>query len=329
VACLPTSKPDYKEVEVAKLDYDDPNTVFSAKIDGAHNLVYLPEAGKQIKIISYRQGKRSETGIIDHTHKISSVYGEEVPKGLGGTILRTELYALDPKTGQAVPPKDIAGMLNSNVWDSREKQKEHGELVPALIDVVQYRGKNMEHAPFKEKLEVLRHVEKELPDSFHLPRLATTPEAKRALVKAIKVGSIPETQEGVVVWHLHEPKPPIKAKFMQEHDVFVRDFFPGEGKYRGKGVGGFLFSHSAEGPIVGRVGTGLTDAQRSDMLRRPELYMGSVARVRAQEKFSSGALRAPSFKGWHLDKNESETLALIKHAAAELELVFLWGEATA
>jgi bifunctional non-homologous end joining protein LigD len=325
---LPVSKPDYKEMSVDKIDYQNPDQVLSAKIDGAHNLVYMPEAGKPIKIVSYRQGKKAETGVIDHTHKIPSVHGVATPAGFGGTILRTEVYALHPKTGKATPPETISGMLNTNVWESREKQKEHGELIPALIDVVQYRGRNMENAPFKEKLEVLRRVEKELPDSFHLPRFATTPEAKKALVKEIKMGKVPETKEGVVVWNLNEEGRPTKAKFVKEHDVYVRDFFPGEGKYKGKGVGGFLFSHSAKGPIVGRVGTGISDAQRADMLRRPELYVGTVARVKAQDKYPSGALRAPAFLNWHLDKNEPETLAMLKHGSEELELVFLWGDAT-
>jgi ATP-dependent DNA ligase len=186
----------------------------------------------------------------------------------------------------------------------------------------------MENAPFKEKLEVLRHVEKELPHVFHLPRLATTTKAKEDLVKKIQMGQVPETREGVVVWNLNESRPPAKAKFSAEHDVYVRDFFPGKGRLGGVAVGGFLFSHTPTGPIIGKVGTGLSDAQRRDMQERPEQYVGTVARVKAQEKFRSGALRAPSFQGWHLDKNDEERLALVKHAAADLELVFFWGDAT-
>lgn len=323
---LPTAKPSYREAKPSEIDYHDKNQVLSAKIDGAHNLVYMPEAGKPIKIVSFREAKRAAGGVIDHTHKLPTVHGVMVPPGMGGTILRAELYAIHPETGLATPAHQLSAMLNTDVWKSREKQQEHGQIIPALIDVVQYRGKNMETAPFKDKLEVLRHVEKELPDSFHLPRLASTPEEKKALVKKIQMGQIPETREGVVVWHLNEGKPPIKAKFTVEHDVYVRDFFPGEGKYCGVAVGGFLFSHTPTGPIVGKVGTGLSDAQRRDMRERPEQYVGTVARVKAQEKFSSGALRAPSFRGWHLDKNDEERLQMIKHAATSLELVFLWGD---
>jgi len=46
--------------------------------------------------------------------------------------------------------------------------------------------------------------------------------------------------------------------------------------------------------------------------------------VKAQERFPSGALRAPAFDAWHLDKNDPEALALVKHASLDHELVFLW-----
>jgi ATP-dependent DNA ligase len=147
------------------------------------------------------------------------------------------------------------------------------------------------------------------------------------LLEDVRTGKVPETKEGVVAWHLTENKSPIKLKFTKDHDIYIRDFFPGEGKYKGHAVGGFFFSHDPDGPIVGKVGTGITDVQRLDMHENPEKYMGMVARVKAQQKYRSGALRAPSFQGWHLDKNEPDRLNMVKHAEDTLELVFLWGGA--
>lgn len=323
---LPTGKPKYRETKVSdpKINADD--YVFSAKIDDAHNLFYFPKAGEKIRVLSYRASKRSNGGLIEHTHKIPGLLeGVPTPEGLGGTILRGGLYAIHPRTGSATPAKDLSGMLNSDVWKSREKQEEHGRLASVLYDVVQYKGRKMEGAPYTEKLRVLREVEKALPDHFHLPRMAFSSTAKKKMVEDMKAGLLPETKEGIVAWPLSDGSPPYKAKFSTDHDVYIRGFFPGEGKYKDRGVGGFLYSHEPEGPIVGRVGTGLSDVQRSHMHAHPEEYIGTVARVKAQERFPSGALRAPSFDVFHLDKNDPQTLAMLKHASAGRELDFLWG----
>jgi hypothetical protein len=308
---LPTDKPKYKELPVDKAPIDDPNYLFSAKIDDAHNLFVFPHADKPVRVVSYRPGKRSPGGIIDHTHKVPSIAGVRTPSGMGGTILRGGLYALHPDTGAATAPEAIAGMLNSDVWKSREKQKTHGELRPVLYDVVRYKGKDMASAPYAEKLKVLHEVVSKLPGTFELPRMATSSKDKKELLEAIHQGKVPETKEGVVAWHLTEGKAPIKVKFHEDHDVHVRGFFSGEGKYKGKGVGGFTFSHTPDGPVVGKVGTGLSDAQRKDMHEHPEKYVGLVARVKAQQKYQSGALRAPSFQGWHLDKNDPQDLSAV------------------
>lgn len=323
---LPTDKPAYKETKIGDPRIHTDDFVFSAKIDDAHNLFYFPKAGAPIRVVSYRASKRSGGGIIEHTHKVPGLAeGVATPEGLGGTILRGGLYAISPSSGSATPASGLASLLNSDVWKSREKQQELGGLTPVLYDVVQYKGRKMESAPYAEKLKILREVEEKLPDHFHLPRMAYGEAAKRKMVEDMRAGLLPETKEGIVAWNLREGTPPFKAKFTTDHDVYIRGFFPGEGKYKDRGVGGFFYSYEPEGPIVGRVGTGLTDAQRSHMHTVPSAYIGTVARVKAQERFPSGALRAPSFDGYHLDKNDPQTLAMLKHAsAADHELVFLW-----
>lgn len=322
---LPTDKPKYKETKLSDPAIHGTDYVFSAKIDDAHNLFYFPKAGEKIRVLSYRASKKSNGGLIEHTHKVPGLLeGVPVPEGLGGTILRGGLYAISPGSGAATPAAQLSGLLNSDVWKSREKQKEHGRLIPILYDVVQFKGRKMAGAPYAEKLKVLREVEKALPDYFHLPRMAYTPLAKKKMVDDMRAGLMPETKEGIVAWNLHTGSPPYKAKFSTDHDVFIRGFFPGEGKYRDRGVGGFFYSYEPDGPIVGRVGTGLSDAQRSHMHSNPELYTGTVARVKAQERFPSGALRAPSFDTYHLDKNDPQTLAMLKQASSDRVLDFLW-----
>jgi superfamily II DNA or RNA helicase len=311
---VPTSKPDYASVPITKVDTGNARQLMSAKIDDAHNLFLFPK-GRPIRVISWRPTER-ETGVIEHTHKVKGLLEKRTPEELAGTVVRGGLYAMDPRTGKAVSASTLAGLLNANVWTSREQQQVLGTLRPVIYDVVAHGGKDLSTAPYEEKLQVLEKVRQRLP-VFELPRMARTKEEKEQLLQDIMHGRLPETEEGVVLWNLHEGSPPVKAKVFTEHDVHVRDFFPGEGKHEGKGVGGFFFSHVPDGPVVGRVGTGLSDALRRDMHRRPEAYQGLVARVEAQERFPSGALRAPAFKGWHLDKNEQQRLDEVLHSGHE------------
>ncbi len=328
---LPDAKPSYREVDVTQSGkhIEDPEYVASAKIDDAHNLFVFPASGEPIRVVSYRPSKRAQGGVIEHTHKVPALFGVETPKGMGNTVLRGGLFAMDPKTGKALEASQLAGMLNAGVWKSREQQREKGELIPILYDVVKYKGRDMERSSYAEKLKVLREVADTLP--FELPRMAFSAEDKKKLLSDIRHGHVPETKEGVVFWNLRQgSQPPIKTKFVKDHDVYIRDFFPGEGKYAGNGVGGFLYSHDPEGPIVGRVGTGLSDELRRDMHQHPNRYRGLVARVKAQDKYPSGALRAPAFMNWHLDKNDTTMLSHVKVAATfDRELIFLWGDALA
>lgn len=319
----PTSKPKYRKVD--SVDFENDEEVMQAKIDGAHNLILFPSFGLHPKFISYRPGKRSE--VIEHSQKVPGIFEMPIPKRLRGTVLRGEMFATD-STGHAIQSTDLGGILNSNVWKSRASQE--GGKMPlrtVLFDVVQYKGKNYEDRPYEEKLRVLEDVASEI-RYFELPRMARTPEEKRKLFDDIKNGKVPETKEGVIAWNMVRPGPPAKYKFRPDYDVYIRGFFdatPGS-KYEGSAVGGFSYSHTPNGPIVGRIGTGLSDELRKKMYKDPRKYIGSVAKVTALgvypsakgEEDEEGALRSPSFSEWHLDKND---VAFLKAASMPLDMM--------
>ena len=310
---IPNSKPKYKEITPRDKDkleelLSDPNWVASEKIDGAHVTISVLPGANRLRIASYRPTER-KTGIIDHTWKFEKLLDYKPPKELQGTILRAEAFAM--KDGKPVSARTLGGILNSNTWKARKEQKDK-PLILALLDVVKYKGKDMEDAPYEEKLKILRKILTKLPKgSAIIPVSAYTKDEKIQLLQAIKkLNKNVHTKEGVVFWNRKEGKPPIKMKYRPDYDIYVRGFFEGTGRLKNKGVGGFYYSWSPEGPIVGRVGTGLSDRLRQDMLRHPEKYIGRVALVRALERYQAkhnknepGALRAPSFAGWHLDKN--------------------------
>ncbi len=308
---IPLYKRDYATTEPEKLDLNDPSKVLTAKIDGAHTTLHLHGEDHVNRVYSYRQPAARETGLIEHTHKIPDFQKWRSPNDLKGTVLRTELWFAGAD-GKAIKSTDIGGILNSGTLRSREKQQELGVSPKfSVIDVVRFKGKNVEDRPFGEKLDMMREVAKKV-SGIELPPMAFTPDQKQELFKAVKGGKLPETKEGFVERHLTAPgDKPLKAVIRPNHDVYVRDVFTEKGQRNM--AAGFKYSWTPDGPIVGKVGTGLDHSTKKDMLKNPDDYIGRVALVRSMDASQNrsdpsqlGALRAPSFKGWHLDKNDPD-----------------------
>lgn len=301
---LPSSKPSYKVIKPEDINIKDPNTELQAKIDGAHVLYQFRDTGRTPRVFSYRPTERA-TGVIEHTHRLPNFWDRSTPSGLKDTILRGELYAVDDK-GKALPAARVGGILNANVWKSREKQEQEGKLVPVVFDVVKFKGKDVENSPYSEKKQLLQQAVTLAP-WLKVPRTAVTPKEKQKLISDIHSGKEPSTEEGVIEWHLNKSTPK-KSKFLNEKDVFVRSIFQEAGKKRsGTMAGGFEFSMAPKGPIIGRVGTGMSHAMKKDMLESPDRYVGLKARIKVQKAPETYAPRAPVFHSFHLDQELPET----------------------
>lgn len=292
---IPRGRTRYKETPFEAKVLEMPDTIVSAKLDGAR-ANFLLQPNKRLRAFSYRASKTKD--LLEYTHKIPGLYGLK-GKGSQPSVLVGEVLALG-KEGKALPPEKTAGYLNSGILKSREDQAQRGHtLQPFLFDVQVYKGRTLAHLPYAERLDILKNITTEYP-VFRLAPTAQTPEEKKQLFRTIKDGAHPLTDEGVVLW---SPKGPVKAKKKEEHDVYVREVFAGAGRLAGKAAGGFRYSWTPSGPIVGKVGTGFTDAAREDLWKNRKKYTGRVARVTALNKYESGALAKPSFQSWHVEKN--------------------------
>ena len=284
----------WKDSERDKLIAED-DVVVGAKLDGAHSLVLL-RPGKRARAFSYREGKTGD--LLEYTHKVADLYNTKY-KGSGDTILRGEVMALK-KDGSPLAAEKVGGLLNSTVLNSLGEQvasKLRTKIF--LFDAVKVNGKDMSGLPYQDRVKVLRDISAKYP-VFGVVPTAVTKEEKVALMKAIETEAHPLTREGVVIW---TKKGPVKSKIRKDWDVYVRDIFEGEGKYKGKAAGGFSYSFSRKGPIAGKVGTGFTDDFRKDLWENRKKYKGLVARLTAERQHESGALAKPSFDGWHVEKN--------------------------
>jgi len=98
-----------------------------------------------------------------------------------------------------------------------------------------------------------------------------------------------------------------RSKRRLSRDFVVMDIEPGRGKHDGK-AGAIVCGLVGPSGLteVCRVGTGFRDAERAEMLRRPEDYIGRVAEVLGHGEYDSGALRHPTFARWRDDKRPNE-----------------------
>ena len=298
---IPDSKPKYREVTTDRVSFDDPDEIHQAKVDGAHVTFHL-RGKKPIKAFSFRPTQRA-TGVLEHSHKLPNFRELKSPPGLAGTVLRGELYGVDKQTGRSIPAEQTGGLLNATVWRSRQKQKETGvELRPAIFDVVRYRGRNMEDAPYEKKLSVLREVEKAVP-RLKIPPMAETPEEKARLFSRIQSGEDPITDEGIVSWRRDNPRP-TKAKFKPDVDAIVTGVTPGKGRHEGR-IGALQVKLPGKSAVT-NVGTGMNDKLREEIAKNPDAYIGKAVQVRTMKVFPSGKLRSPSFGGFHIEKGKQD-----------------------
>jgi hypothetical protein len=277
-------KPKYKSVEIDQIDITNDQLHLAPKYDGALNAFVLRK-NKPVEVYSYRKSLKGDNKLIDHTFRLDLFKNSPVSIP-GKTVLLGEVFARDVTSGRVMSSRATSARLLSNVWRSRELQKD-APLDNVIFDVVKYKGRDVSTLPYKEKFEILREVVSQVP-GLKLPPVATTTNEKALLIKEVKAGIHPLSQEGVIVYDMKESIPQ-KAKLYKDFDVTITGIYPGEGKYEGSHAGGFTYKG-------GRVGTGFDDTVRKDMYENPQKYIGTTARVTAQEMLPSGALRAPSYK---------------------------------
>ena len=295
------TKPPILPIPLSRLDPTKEHEVWSAKIDGAHTIGLLKK-GQAPELYSHRLSRKDNKNIsyndkLTHLPKKSKVDAK----------VRFETYATD-KYGRAVPPELVTAMLISKPENSLAMQRELGlKTQTAIIGVDKLNGIDYTKRPLEEQIEAIKQIQAVHPE-FTIPDMAVTSEEKRRLLSNIKQGMHPHTKEGIIIHNLEKDKS-YKAKIISTQDVHVRDIFPEEAISldRAPMAGGFTYSYTPNGPIVGKVGTGFNHQMKRQMLENPDLFKGRVARIHyLGEPKEGGALIKPSFKGWDIDKNIGE-----------------------
>ena len=293
------AKRPYKTMPFHKLNPEKKDEVWTAKIDGAHAIIKLEE-GKTPQLFSHRISKRTGNP-IEYNAKLPHVTGTSPVTAL----VRGEVFAVD-KDGRPAPPEIVAAMLNRGPERSLELQRELGlKTQVALIDVDKIGDQDAARLPYEEKRTFLEAIAKKSQD-FVLPHLARTQQEKKDLLAAIVAGSHHQTGEGVITHHPTAAGAPFaKAKIVDDHDVYVTGVFAEEETKPGRApmAGGITYAWTPGGETKGRIGTGFDHAEKAEMLKNPEQYIGRVAKAKALGISKNKVLLKPAFHGWHIDKN--------------------------
>ena len=290
-----TDKLKLKESPVTDIGhYMGREYAFSSKIDGGQVTVNF---GKNVEVFSHMPSTSGQ--LINHSY-VTGADKIKAPKSLDGTQVRAEVYAV--KGGKVLPIQELGSLMNSAPEKALRRMREEGiTLRLAPLQVLKHKGKPMEAHGYKKHQELLRSIVKAMPSNWKMPDVAYTKGKKEKMVQAIKSKVHPLTEEGVAAWPISAGGSPVKLKFKKHSQVYLREVYAMQ--RGGKPVamaGGFKYSLTPKGKIVGRVGTGFSMAMRKEMWEAQKKMTGRKVVIESMGKYPSGAHRAPSFISFHL-----------------------------
>lgn len=292
-----TDKLKIKESPVADIGhYMGRQYALSSKIDGGQVTVNFGDKG--VEVFSHQPSASGE--LINHTYIVGADKIRST-KALSGTQVRAEVYAMKGK--KVLPLRVLGGLMNSAPEKALRKMKEEKiTLHLAPLQVLKHKGRPVEARSYKQDQEILKTLVDRMPSNWRLPDIAYTKAKKEKMVKAIREGTHPLTEEGVVAWPINGPGgQPRKLPFRKHAQVYIREIYAM--KRGGKPVGlagGFQYSLTPRGKIVGKVGTGFSMALRKEMWESKNKMVGRKVVIESLGKHPSGAYRAPAFISFHL-----------------------------
>lgn len=307
------AKPDYSLRDrsfLQEVDNDPNSWIVERKLDGSLGNVAI--RGHRATFRSHRDTGKTYYDRLPQLEHIDNqsrfgTYRIIMPgPRLDGTILQGELVHPDG-VGR------MGGILNAHPDRARQIQALRGEATFHGWDIVKYKGRDVSRLPYQERRALLEKAVSEVRlynRNWNVVDRPRQGETATAFYDRVSADVLP-FGEGVVVKRADDPtgRTWLKVKQTDYHDVPIVDWVEGTGKYSGS-----LGAIVVEDPGTGRrseVGSfAISDQQRSWIWDHRGDLGRPVAKVRAQEVTSGGAVRAGVFYGFHEGKGSEAGLAL-------------------
>lgn len=269
------------------------------KYDGAMFWLVRPKGGDRIQLISrqpaHREGKPvlidGKMQGINRAHWLPAVRDLDAEVIPPGTAIQVEVLSLSKGKHESSHARTGA-VLNMAIGKSLEDQAKHGQLIVKLLKVEEYGGKQYTNLSPLEERKLREELKLKSGGVLHVPEARMSAKGAVDLYqKQVKKGG-----EGIMLKPTEDPTAPIyKVKVHQTWDMPITAIYPVRLKAQrsttmkqvtanrnpgskwmpeGKplGAGGVYYLTGTE--KQGKVGSGLTDAQREDMWLNPENYLG-------------------------------------------------------
>jgi len=266
---------------------DNDRYIAEPKLDGARYMLYLDHDG------SVHLYSRQRFPAIDKAANVPHI-AKPYP-GFEGTMLDGEIML--PGQEQL---GDTTGIMNSLPAKAIATQEKVGKVKYHVFDILFLRGVDVRSKPLRERRELLAQTCRDMNNHEAIwPVVQAKDKATyfRALVDA--------GQEGMVIKNLDASYGMgwVKCKRRSDFSVVISGYQQGNGKYATT-LGAVLFSVYKDGKLV-EVGkcSGMTDAERHDIWKNRDAYMGRVIDVFAQEVTKDGRFRHPV---WHRFRDDVE-----------------------
>jgi len=217
-------------------------------------------------------------------------------------VVDGEVVWFSPETGEVDFHKG-SGLFRRE--DSARAQRFEGPLTYVAFDLLELAGQDLRRYP----IETRRALLAQLVEGLRCPQLRLIEQAEAS--PEVQASYIAKYREGVVLkkkgstYVAGRPPTWLKLKVVEDADVVITGFEPGNGKYANT-LGCVEFSQYRDG-FLERRGTcsGMTDAERDDIWSNRMKYAGKVLVIRHMGSDGEG-FRHPQWSHVREDKLPSE-----------------------
>lgn len=288
------------EDDKLELLWGHPDIICEEKLDGSRYILQFDKYGNP-KLTSRRTSVKTGK-MVDKTENL-----------MGYVAFKSLVFAHTIFDGEVCGGNDFSNtitLMGSSPDKAQELLKNGWKVKYYAFDILQYKGRDLRNLPLKTRKEFLRKAINQLPDHIRKNWVCLEPlkNERDTFFQIVAKGG-----EGVILKNINSPyaegkrnKDWIKVKKFKTYEGIIMGYRAGTGKYASS-FGALLIGQYIDGKLieVARM-SGMTDAQRFEIWKHKEKYIGKIVEFKAQEPTKAKRYRHPEFLRFRNDKDAKD-----------------------